>query len=274
MIKMFFSLPYQYPPAGLFSRWHLLLLSVTACLIAAGLWLSRNMMPMAVRRTVRIVTACLWGLELVKILFVLFVTGSKNPNEFVPLYYCSITLYAGLLSSLGSPLLMRVGDAFIAMGGIVGGAVFLLMPTTSLPQYPAFHFISWHSFLLHGTMVYLGLLLLVRRVYCPRLGDIRYVAGLTGAIAAIAWLFNTVYNHIARDPVANLMFISRDFAGTPISILYRLCGRFFTPVMCLGQAFLPFFLMYGGILLVNEVRQHLCRTAKSSERCMVKNREK
>ena len=33
-------------------------------------------------------------------------------------------------------------------------------------------------------------------------------------------------------------------------------------------------LTYGGILLVNRVRQHLCRTAKSSERCMVKNRGK
>ena len=274
MIKMFFSLPHSYPPAGLFSRWHLLLLWVSVCLVAAGLYLSRNMTAAAVRRTVRITTACLWGLELAKILFVLFVTGSKNPNEFVPLYYCSITLYAGLLSSLGSPLLMRVGDAFIAMGGIVGGVVFLLMPTTSLPQYPAFHFISWHSFLLHGTMVYLGLLLLVRRVYCPRLGDIRCVAGLTGAIAALALLFNTVYNHMASDPVANLMFVSRDFAGTPISILYRLCGRFFTPVMCLGQAFLPFFITYGGIVLVRRARRHLCKTAGKSERCMVKNREK
>lgn len=253
MIKIFFSLPNQYSPAGLFSRWHLLLLLVTACLIAAGLYFSRNMTAVAVRRTVRIVTACLWGLELAKILFVLLVTGSKNPNEFVPLYYCSIILYAGLLSSFGGALLCRVGDSFIAMGGIVGGAVFLLMPTTSLPQYPAFHFISWHSFLLHGTMVYLGLLLLVRRVYCPRLRDIRYVAALTGAICALAWLFNTVYNRISGDPVANLMFISRDFAGTPISILYRLCGRFFTPVMCLGQAFLPFFFTYGGIVLARRL---------------------
>lgn len=274
MIKMFFSLPHSYPPAGLFSRWHLLLLLVSVCLVAAGLYLSRNMTAAAVRRTVRITTACLWGLEFAKILFVLFVTGSKNPNEFVPLYYCSIILYAGLLSSLGGSLLVRVGDAFIAMGGIVGGVVFLLMPTTSLPQYPAFHFISWHSFLLHGIMVYLGLLLLVRRVYRPRLRDIRYVASLTGAICALAWLFNTVYNRISGDPIANLMFISRDFAGTPVSVIYRLCGRFFTPVMCLGQAFLPFFVTYGGILLVNRVRQHLCRTAKSSERCMVKNRGK
>lgn len=264
MIKMFFSLPGEYPPAGLFSCWHLLLLLVSVCLVAAGLYLSRNMTAAAVRRTVRIVTACLWGLELAKILFVLLVTGSKNPNEFVPLYYCSIILYAGLLSSLGSPLLMRVGDAFIAMGGIVGGAVFLLMPTTSLPQYPAFHFITWHSFLLHGIMVYLGLLLLVRRVYRPRLRDIRYVASLTGAICALAWLFNTVYNRISGDPIANLMFISRDFAGTPVSVIYRLCGRFFTPVMCLGQAFLPFFLTYGGIALVKGVGSTFARPPKGN----------
>lgn len=274
MIKIFFSLPNQYPSAGLFSRWHLLLLSVTVIFIAVGLCFSRHMTATAVRRTVRVITLCLWGLELAKILFVLLVTDSRNPNEFIPLYYCSLILYAGLLSSFAKGLLCHVGDTFIAMGGIVGGAVFLLMPTTSLPQYPAFHFISWHSFLLHGAMVYVGLLLLVRGVYRPRLRDVRYVAALTGTVCFLAWLFNTVYNRVSGDPVANLMFISRDFAGTPISILYRLCGRFFTPVMCLGQAFLPFFATYGGILLVRKAREHLGKTAKSSERCMVKNRGK
>lgn len=261
MPNSFFALPGQYPPAGVFSAAHLLLLSVTVFLVAVALYFSRRMSAAAVRRTVRVATALLWGLELSKISFVLFTVGSRNPNEFVPLYYCSLILYAGVFSSCTNARLRHVGDAFIAMGGTLGGVVFLGMPTTSLPQYPAFHFISWHSFLLHGTMVYLGLLLLLRGVYRPRLGDVRHTSALIGSVCVLAWLFNTVYNRISGDPVANLMFISRDFAGTPLSLIYRLCGRFFTPVMCLGQAFLPFFITYGGIWLAKGMRKQHRRTA-------------
>ena len=263
---MFFALPNQYPPAGIFSVWHLLLLAFTALLIVLCLCASRRMDAKAVRRTVRAVIATLWGLEAAKILFVLLVVRSRNPNEFVPLYYCSIILYAGLFSSFENRFWRRVGDAFIVMGGIVGGVVFLLMPTTSLPQYPVFHFISWHSFFLHGAMVYLGLLLLLSGVYRERKADLPLVAALIGTVCAVAFLFNTVYNRMADEPVANLMFISRDFKGTPLSLIYRLCGRFFTPVMWLGQSFLPFWVTYLGIRLARHLAARHRRTASKNEK--------
>ena len=259
--NIFFSPPNIYPCAGLFTVWHGALLAVTVALVAVGLTLSRGMGEGAVRRTVRVLTVVLWVLEVAKILFVLFVVQTRNPNEFVPLYYCSIILYAGLFSSLENRFLRHVGDAFIVMGGIIGGVVFLIFPTTSLPQYPVFHFISWHSFLLHGAMVYLGLLLLLTGVYCEDVADARPVATLISLVCAVAFVFNTVYNRVSVEPVANLMFISRDFEGTPLSLIYRLCGRFFTPVMWLGQSFLPFFATYGGIRLVRALAARHLGTA-------------
>ncbi len=274
MGEIFFSLPNSYPCAGLFTVWHGILLAVTAALVALGLYLSRGMSAPAVRRTVRVVTAVLLALEVAKILFVLLVVRSRNPNEFVPLYYCSIVLYAGLLASLNHRFSRRVGDAFIVMGGIIGGVVFLIFPTTSLPQYPAFHFISWHSFLLHGAMVYLGLLLLLTGVYRENMADLRPVATLIALVCAVAFAFNTVYNQVAAEPVANLMFISRDFEGTPLSLVYRLCGRFFTPVMWLGQSFLPFFATYGGIRLVRALATRPPRDRlQKRERRRVKNED-
>lgn len=247
---MFFSLPNEYEPAGLFSVWHFLLLAVTAALVAIALYCSRHMSDRAVRRTVRVATGVLWGLEIAKILFVLLVTGSTNPNDFIPLYYCSLILYAGVFSSCFGGLLRRVGDCFIATGGLVGGVVFLLLPTTSLPRYPAFHFISWHSFLLHGLMVYLGLLLLMRGIYRLQFKDIRYCAALVSVMCLLALIFNTVYDSASGQAIANLMFISKDFPGTPIAVLYRLCGRFFPLFMWLSQAFGPFVLVWWGYMSV------------------------
>ena len=251
---MFFSLPYEYEPAGLFSLSHLLLLAVTVLLVTVGLYCSRHMSERAVRRTVRLVTVTLWVLEIAKILFVLLVVKATNPNEFVPLYYCSLILYAGLMSTCFGGTLRRAGDCFIATGGLVGGIVFLLLPTTSLPRYPVFHFITWHSFLLHGLMVYLGILLLLRGTYRPRLADIRYCVALISVMCALALAFNLVYDHVAGVSVANLMFISKDFPGTPISIIYRICGKLFTPFMWLSQAFLPFLLVFGCDRLIKKIR--------------------
>lgn len=54
------------------------------------------------------------------------------------LYYCSILLYAGIFSSLKNKFIKRVGDVFLATGGIVAGIVFIIFPTTSLLTYPNF----------------------------------------------------------------------------------------------------------------------------------------
>ena len=122
--------------------------------------------------------------------------------------------------------------------------MFLLFPTTALLRYPALHAISLHSFLLHGLMVYLGLLLLLRGTYRVLLRDVKYVAALVSLMCAVALAFNLIYDRVSGVSVANLMFLSKDFPGTPLSPLYHALGVFYTPVMWLVQAFLPFLLVY------------------------------
>ena len=242
-MSRFFCAPNTYTPAGVWSAGHALLFAASLVLIALALYLSRRMSARAVRLVLRVSTLTLWVLELCKILFVLFSNGSRDPNDFVPLYYCSLILYAGAFSSLFGGCVRFLGDCFIATAGLVGGAVFLLFPTSTLPYYPAWHFLSLHSFLLHALMVYLGLLLLLRGIYRPVLRDIGYPAALISACCALALAFNLIYDHLTGCASANLMFLSKDFPGTPVSLIYRLTGVFFTPFMWLAQAFLPFLLV-------------------------------
>jgi len=253
---MFFSPPYTYPPAGLYTGGHFLLLGITALLIAAGLFAARRADEKAVRRIVRVSVAVLWALEVCKILFVLLLTGSRNPNDFVPLYYCSLTLYAGLFSAVGRGWVRRLGDVFLATGGLVGGVAFLLCPNTSLPRYPVFHFISWHSFLLHGLMVFLALLLLFRLRLNFSLSDIRYPAGLVSVLCVVAYVFNAVYDRVTGQTAANLMFVSKNFPGTPIALLYRVSGPVFPVCMWAIQSFCPYLAVFGLWLLVTRRARH------------------
>lgn len=258
---MFFCKPYELEPCGLFTVGHLVLFLVTACMIGVGLWLSRRMAEKQIRFVIRTSTAVLWALELAKILFVLLVTDSTNPNDYIPLYYCSLILYAGLMSSVGRGVIRKIGDVFIATGGLVGGVCFLFCPNTSLPRYPTFHFISFHSFLLHGLMVYLGLLLLIR-LYRPQMKDLKHCAALISVMCAISLVFNSIWDGAhPMGPEANLMFMSHDFPGTPVALLYRLTGPLFPLFMWLIQAFLPFL----GVLGLYKLFEHFRNKKKQSK---------
>ena len=112
-----------------------------------------------VEKIIKRCTIVMWILEVIMITFKISTGDAKNLNNYVPLYYCSLLLYAGLLSSFGKNKLERMGNVFLATGGIIGGVVFMILPTTSLPSYPMFHLVSIHSYIFHGVMVYLGLLI-------------------------------------------------------------------------------------------------------------------
>ena len=242
---MFFALPDTLPPAGLFTAAHGILLLLAVVGIALGLFASRRITEKTARRAVLWLTALLITLELCKIAFALFRLKTRNPNEFIPLYFCSITLAAGLFSGAARGTLRRCGDLFLATGGIVGGTVFLIVPATSLPRYPAWHFLSLYSFLLHGAMVYMGVLLLWRGFCRLRWRDLHLAAWPILFTGIAALIFNLTHQLLTGQDVANLMFLTRDFPGTPLSDLYRLLPRpLFTLTILLAQAFGPFLLVF------------------------------
>ena len=145
-------------------------------------------------------------------------------------------VFAGALSSFGKGKIERMGDVFFATGGIIGGLVFVILPTTSLPAYPMLHIVSLHSFLYHGTMVYLGLLINITHYIELNASDIRYYATLVGIVCILAYIINKIFN-------SNLMFISKNFPGTPLEMLYNITGPFFTIVMSVAQMTLPFYIV-------------------------------
>ena len=238
----FFAAPGAAPAAGLYSPAHIIMLLIAACCVAAALYFTARIpadkASLIMRRIIRCLTAVLWVLEICKIVFNLMIGNADNPNSYIPLYFCSIVLYAGLMSSLGRGKLQRAGDVFLATGSVVGGLVFLIVPLTSLTVYPAIHFISFHSFILHSVMVYMGLALLITGSIRLGLRDIIGYAATVLTVCAAALVINLCCG-------SNLMFISQNYPSSPIELIYNLFpGVWFTAVMILGQCTLPFLAVY------------------------------
>lgn len=235
---MFFSKPGQYKPCGLYSMGHIILLIVSFTCIAVALFFTRKFDKDKVKKTIKISTITLWVLEIIKIIFNIAIGNIKNPNNYVPLYYCSLILYAGIFSGFCKGKLKRIGDVFISTGAVIGGLFFLFCPNTSLPAYQMFHYISIQSFIFHSTMLYLGILTNITRYVDLKLKDIKYYAILLFIMCMISVVVNKILG-------TNFMFISNDFPNTPIGTIYKYTGQLFTPFMILIQTVGPFYVVYG-----------------------------
>lgn len=226
-----------YKAAEAFSIEHFMLLVLTIIIITYALKYIKTDTKEKVKNTIKRLTICLWILEIIKIVFNLKTEGISNPNSYLPLYFCSIMLFAGLLSAYGKYRIERMGNIFLATGGIVGGIVFIAFPLTSLATYPIFHYISIYSFLFHGIMIYLGILINKESYIELNWRDLIYYATLILIVSFIALIINCTFG-------SNLMFISNNYPDTIIEIIYNVTGRLFTPIAIIGQSTVPFILIY------------------------------
>lgn len=236
---MLFAYPGEYEPCGLFTPDHFKLMIVTIIGIIIALKKTINKSKEEIKNVIKRCTIIIWIFEVIIISFKLITGGIRNVNNYVPLYYCSLLLYAGGLASFAKGKLQRVGEVFLATGGIAGGLIFIIFPTTSLLTYPMMHIVSLHSFLFHGIMLYLGILLNVTNYITLELNDIKYYASLVGIVCVLAFILNNIFD-------SNLMFISKNFQEIPIiDFLYKLTGPLYTLVASVCQMTLPFYTIYG-----------------------------
>lgn len=230
---MFFSKPGAYEAVGLFGWEHLLLFVLTITFVVIAVKKTKISNKEQITKIIRELTVLIWVLEIIKIIFNLLAGNAHNVNTYIPLYYCSLLLYAGLFSGFAKGKLNKMGDIFLAVGSLVAGICFLILPTTSLVSYPLWHFISIHSFFYHGVMIYLGIIVNKYNYVKVECKDIKYYMCLILIVCFFAYLVNSICD-------SNLMFISKDFA--PISFLYNATGSLFTLVMIIIQATIPFYL--------------------------------
>lgn len=192
----------EYSAAGMFTRPHFIALFVCIFMLVIGLWISFHYLPKTqLGRVTRVIAWVVTLLELVKIGYK-FYYGYTEIDSWLPISFCSLFIYATFMSGYGKGVLKHLGESFIIIGGIVGGVSFLLMPTTSLMNYPVWHFLSLHSLIFHVLMIYLNVLYLR---YVPELICVKsygYFSAYFLGAAMICLILNKYYE-------ANLMIIQK-----------------------------------------------------------------
>ena len=151
---------------GMFTLGHFASILLFFTTIGLALWLSCRLSGKNFRRLHWLMAICVTVMEIVKVS--LRVYKGQGPNDWMPLFFCSLFLFAVWLALAKSRPLRNTGFAFMTMGGIGAAVFFVMYPSTSLNLFPIWHPASIHSFVYHWIMCYLGMLVLMKREYVPK----------------------------------------------------------------------------------------------------------
>ncbi len=118
-------------------------------------------------KTIKKVFAAIWCatvvLEITKIVWET-VSGKTVSFEWtgvLPLYPCSIFMYAMPLAIWGKGDVRRAGCGYVCTLGLLGGAINFVYPANILQNYSCISFSGFHTFFYHGAIVFCAVVMFI-----------------------------------------------------------------------------------------------------------------
>lgn len=150
-------------PGTMFTPLHFAFSALCLALVIYGAIRCAKAGEKTVRRVFLILWLLLVVLEPTKIIWE-SVSGKEIGIELtgvLPLYPCSIFLYAMPLAIWGNDAVRRMGCGYVCTLGLLGGTVNFVYPATILGSYSCISFAGFHTFLYHGAIVFCALTMLL-----------------------------------------------------------------------------------------------------------------
>ncbi len=143
-------------PGTLFTPLHVVFAVLWAAVVVLACWrLSKRS-----EKTVRAVFAVLWvALVLLEATKIVWESLSGKAVGFeasgvLPLYPCSILMYALPFAVWGRGLVRRAACGYVCSLGLLGGAINFVYPANILNNYSCLSFAGFHTFFYHGAIVF------------------------------------------------------------------------------------------------------------------------
>ena len=222
---------------GMWSPTYVIALLVVLALIGIALRCSRKMRPQGVRKVLIAAAVFSISTEIVKMIFT-GVTYGVEKVEWTPLYFCSCYMYALVMALSKRKELQETGLAFLFYGGVIGAAAFFAYPSACIPRYPIYHFMCLRTMLYHGSMIYVGILIVMTGYYRPDRKHFRNFAIMIGLIGLLAYAINLATGE-------NFMYISEPLNIPAVKAVFQAIPRLY-PFLGIGlQMAGPFWVMHG-----------------------------
>lgn len=197
----------------LFGPSHIIMTLVTLSAAVLLVFFLRKMKHKNVRRLMQIFCFFMLVSDMIKWIWELVEFGRIDPAESLPLYTCSIIIFALPFAAFGKGNVQRSALSFICTLNVMGAFLGVILSKLFV-RYPFYHLNVLNSFLYHGVLIFLGLLPWATRYYVPEKRDLGlfFIPFLAMAVPVI--ILNGIFHW-------DYMFL-HDGAGTPFNILSRM----------------------------------------------------
>ena len=150
----------------LFTPMHFVVAAIwLGLVIVLAVQLSKKGSDTTVKRTFTILWAILVVWEITKILWETY-SGPIVSFEIygmLPLYPCSIIMYALPFAIWGNEIMKKCAYGYICTLGLLGATINFFYPATILPNYSIISFAGFHTMFYHGTMLFIALVVILKK---------------------------------------------------------------------------------------------------------------
>lgn len=225
-----------FEPVGMFTEGHMFLLIICLSILVGLIYSSRNITKNSIVKITKVLAVVMVILEGIKICYS-FYWGYTWLSAWFPIAYCSIFMYALLLRGYGKGKWIKIGEAFLAGGCIMGGTAFLLFPSTSLMMYPVFHYQCLYSMFFHTLMIYVGIMYIWKMDIKFNKAGYKEYCKIYLFFGSIAVVLNTLFESnlmLLREPFkipipfVHKMFMDAPWTYTIFVFLAYLIGPYWT----------------------------------------------
>ena len=249
---MFFAPRNKETALGMYSTGYFMALAVFMVLTIIGIIISKKMNKKQVHKTLLIIGIFLWITEIIKMIFYL-VTYGLEEVDFIPLYFCSMYMYASILIIFKNQKLKDTGLSFMFFGGIIGAFIFFCYPSACIPNYPLFHFMTLRTFIYHSLMMYAGFLIVITGYYKPNIKHFVHYTIFLGITFILAYIMNRVLDD-------NLMYIMKPIKIQISKDLYNYNPTLYPFIVGILEIIGPFFLSYFVYIFVLKIKKLIIKS--------------
>ncbi len=237
---------------GMFTLGHFLMIGIFAILAFLIIFFFRKMSVKRVGHCMLAISIFITVVEIAKITY--RVIDDQPAGDWIPLYYCSLFIFASWFCNLKNEWLRSVGCSFITMGGACAAIIFTLYPSTSLNIYPLWHFESIYSYIYHLLMFTSGVIMVTSGFYKPkREHALHYFVFLFLAAIPSIIINLTVEN-------ANCLFMNDAYELPVLSSIEAVAPWLYAIIAFLGQSVLMFWgnygIYHGGKYIIEKIKSN------------------
>lgn len=243
LIKNFFTHKDFLPsadqlPGTLFTPLHFMVAAGWVALIVVACVLLRKKGERTLKRVFTILWIGVLVLEILKITWESYCgeTVSFEWGGILPLYPCSIFLYAMPFAIWGGGKVRYAACGYVCSLGLLGGAINFVYPANILSNYSCISFAGFHTLFYHGVLVLCAVLMLLSG-YHAYTGVTKARQLLLPAIPAL--VVSVIANLVNFSPIGS------DY------MFFKLNSFFFAPIGAATPDWFSVVLVYGIYLLIH-----------------------